>query len=675
MAGARTRLPRKAKGFRLPRAAWSASERRAWKRPEPLTVAEWAEKNRRLSAKQSNFSGPFRTARAPYLIGLMNLALHPKVNEVWLQKAAQIGGSEAVRCVIGYLAERDPDPALFIMPDEANGRKIIGERLIPLFEETDCLRSLHTGIRRDVQLNSIALSNAFRMRLGYSGSPTSLKSDPIRYVFPDEVDDFVDFSGKNADPISMARKRMRTYGRLRLLYGLSTPTVDGQGIAQLVADSPIRLWYWIPCPECGKYQRLTFDRLRWDKPPKELSRKDQAAWIKMQARVWISCQSCDHQMVDSEKPVIVSRGLWAVEEVGPLLRWDAASVATPGGRHEQPGNYTDEGWPAGDRVGCQISSLYCLWVEWADIAAEFVAAQGDIAALIDFHNQTVGEPFKSQITRTPTGVFEAKSLAGIPPKVVPGWASVLIGTADVQDDRIYWVIRAWGYRYWSQRIDHGIARSLEELRAVMFDAHYPSVVEGQMPLRVTHLGIDTQGHRTQEVYRFVLSDNRVRGLRGEGKPMVTPVRVSRITYKDPRWKLQTAHVFLHRLDTDYYKNMLASLVMRKDEEVDYETGQVVAEDQDVWRLNSLNDPDYNAQMASEHRVLVRKGRARPVERWEPVTAGAANHYWDCEYYQIAMADIARVDLIGPPMPPRPTRKHDPDQRRDPWAPRPLGVRI
>ena len=52
----------------------TAAERRAWRPLPRTTIAQWAEANRRLSAKQSRFNGPFRKAHNPVLIGLLTPA-------------------------------------------------------------------------------------------------------------------------------------------------------------------------------------------------------------------------------------------------------------------------------------------------------------------------------------------------------------------------------------------------------------------------------------------------------------------------------------------------------------------------------------------------------------------------------------------------------------------------
>jgi len=61
------------------------------KPPENLTVSEWAEKKRRLSPESSAEPGPWRTDRTPYLAEPMNAFTDPKVKNIVLVSASQVG--------------------------------------------------------------------------------------------------------------------------------------------------------------------------------------------------------------------------------------------------------------------------------------------------------------------------------------------------------------------------------------------------------------------------------------------------------------------------------------------------------------------------------------------------------------------------------------------------------
>src|SRR5262249_24522249 len=49
----------------------------------------------------------------PYLTGLMDLCCNRDIEEITIVKAAQIGVSEALRNVIGYFADKEPDPIIW----------------------------------------------------------------------------------------------------------------------------------------------------------------------------------------------------------------------------------------------------------------------------------------------------------------------------------------------------------------------------------------------------------------------------------------------------------------------------------------------------------------------------------------------------------------------------------
>jgi phage terminase large subunit GpA-like protein len=92
------------------RAVFAEHERRAWAPPEDLTVSEWADRHRVVSARKGNPEpGPWRTSRTPYLREIMDAAGDPDVEFIAVVKPAQVGGSEgAIRNPLGYWIDQDP---------------------------------------------------------------------------------------------------------------------------------------------------------------------------------------------------------------------------------------------------------------------------------------------------------------------------------------------------------------------------------------------------------------------------------------------------------------------------------------------------------------------------------------------------------------------------------------
>jgi hypothetical protein len=129
-----------------------SAELSAWTPPQDLRPSQFAEQFRVLTRRQSSRPGPWRNDNAPPLAVIMDLCVRRTVRELWIRKAAQLGVSEAIRNVIMYIAVREPDPLLLVLPNEQVGRKIVRKRLIPLFEDTECLAELATESARDKKL-------------------------------------------------------------------------------------------------------------------------------------------------------------------------------------------------------------------------------------------------------------------------------------------------------------------------------------------------------------------------------------------------------------------------------------------------------------------------------------------------------------------------------------------
>jgi len=86
------------------------------KPPENLTVSQWADKYRILDAKTSAEPGPWRTARTPYLQGIMDAFNDPEIEEIIFVKPTQVGGTESLQNIVGYIIAQDPSPTLIVYP-------------------------------------------------------------------------------------------------------------------------------------------------------------------------------------------------------------------------------------------------------------------------------------------------------------------------------------------------------------------------------------------------------------------------------------------------------------------------------------------------------------------------------------------------------------------------------
>ncbi|MDP7344122.1 MAG: phage terminase large subunit family protein, partial [Alphaproteobacteria bacterium] len=89
--------------------------------PPKLSVAQWADRERRLSSEASAEPGRWYTDRAPYLRGIMDAISDPTVSEVVVMSASQVGKTEALLNCIGFHIAHDPAPILVIQPTGTGG--------------------------------------------------------------------------------------------------------------------------------------------------------------------------------------------------------------------------------------------------------------------------------------------------------------------------------------------------------------------------------------------------------------------------------------------------------------------------------------------------------------------------------------------------------------------------
>lgn len=611
------------------RAPWADSEKRkaAWNVGERLTPSEWAKLNRVLGEKDSSEPGNWNNDRTPYLVGIMDAMGDPEITTVDVMKAAQVGLSEVMRNVLGYWIDQDPGPVLMVMPDEESAKELLGEKVQPLIRQTPALAAHMTKKGTDLGKLRILLDN-IEIHAAWASSPQKLASRPKRYVIYDEIDKYPAFSGKESDPISLGDKRRTTYGHRSKSAAFSTPTTRQGAMWRRWEKAPVKLHFHVPCPACGVFAPIAWANIRW---PDNLegTRAEQAAQIQADSLAWCQCP-CGLVIRERQRASIVRKGRWAPEG------WKV----TPDGPMIQ-------GRPRGVRhVAFHVPALISPWVTWSQMAAEFVAAIGDESTMMDWRNSRLGWPYEIRASAIKSDTFSTKIKAGHKHGLVPAWAGMLLATADTQKDGFWYTLRAWGWGFRSRLIDSGFVSTFDELRERCLSSRYPIEGTDVEPMGAHMLFIDSGGgsesvdsdlNLTNQVYQFALSDPaRIYAIKGYGgtRELEVPVRQSFVAYSSPG-AAAPAKVALYLLKTGYFKDVLSARVVN-----DAAAG-------DSWELHEQVDKDYCKQMASEHKVIIRKGRHQ-VARWVLVTPGAANHLWDAEVYQQAAAQIAHVELIPPP---------------------------
>ena len=228
--------------------------------PEPLTVSQGAEKYMILD-DSSNMSGKWSNDITPYLNGIMDAFNDPGIREIYFCKSTQVGGTEALINILGYLIMTDPAPTMIVYPDDDLAKDISKGRLKPAFK-------LIPNIRRIFLENqSKELRLVFRTMKIYlrgSRSPAKLASHPIKYLFFDEMDKMEGASKKEASPYNLAMERTKTYKSQSKVYGCSTPPLKENYIWRLHESADAVRHYFEPCQHCGEMMELKFKHIMFD---------------------------------------------------------------------------------------------------------------------------------------------------------------------------------------------------------------------------------------------------------------------------------------------------------------------------------------------------------------------------------------------------------------------------
>lgn len=567
--------------------------------PEKYKPSDWAERNFTLPPKGNAQPGQFKFSRTPYLRGVVDALAEPGVEDVVFVKPTRVGGTTAGQIILGYWIDNDPGNCLTVMPSEAAAEEEIKDRVRPLLQ----VPALKPHVSPDPHKNTLSRIELDTMDIytGWAGSPQSLGSRTCRYVRFDEVDKFPPFAGREADPISLGKERTATFGHRKRHYITSTPTTREGAVWRAWESCGDRRRFYVPCPHCGTYQVLTWPQVKWPK----LSIPDKVALadeIERSRLAWYECGNpdCKGRIEESHKPKMLERGVWASE-----------------GQTVRPDGTLEGDRPVSRRVGFHLSSLYSPWRKFHEMAAEWIRADGDIAASMNFRNSRLAEPFETQLSATEPHVIREKAEKhGGEPNQVPEWAVGLYATADVQKDRLYFVIRAWGYGFRSALVRYGSVLTFDGLWQEVFET--PCLV-GTRHVFPEILACDDQ-YRRNEVVEFQKRDVR-RIYRAHGLS----------TYAAPlaHFKVQDG-VGVLNINTLLSKDRLSDMIHDGDPE--------------RWTPHRDADDDYCRQVVAEQKVW---DQQQKMELWKPKTMKAANHYLDCEAIQCALASHRHMDVPPP----------------------------
>lgn len=585
---------------------FTEGEKRVYRPREKISVSEWAEKYRVITRGPAG--GKWRNSFTPYATEPMDTIGLPWVRKIILCWAPQTGKTSVALNHLLYTIDVDPGPAFYILPDEKLSKRVCKRTIIPTIRQTPRVAALLSPRAEDVSRLHVGFTNGADLMVGWASSASQLASESIRYLYCDELGKWPEFSGKEADPLSLAEVRATVYGLSSKEIYFSTPNVSGDSFDKLMQNDPDETRrYHARCPFCGQMQLMDLSRIHWQ------GKKDHREVLRLKLGRY-ACEKCGFDWDDFARNRAVLDGEWRAEN--PV-----------------------------DRPGCvlfgPLESWYSPMVSLSRPAAAFLKSKEDRSKLMAFTTQHQAQPWREAVsTKGEADILRHKIT--LPPGIAPEWAVALTAGIDVQQRGFWFVVRAWGPDLSSHLVLYGHLSSFDEVESLVFDTTFPIEGSGES-LAIWRAAIDTGGFkglnddeltRTEEIYEFCRAKGKgvIFACKGASRPQFARVMPPRPLDVMPHSKkLIRGGLELRLIDVNEFKKTFHWRLTRRASHTDEAGRQIPGESQRIT-LHAETGIDYAQQILAEE---LRRTRGGKVE-WVQIRRD--NHLLDCENLAAACAD-------------------------------------
>ncbi|HZC13724.1 MAG TPA: terminase gpA endonuclease subunit, partial [Thermoleophilaceae bacterium] len=586
--------------------------------PPALTISEWADAYRRLSAEDSAEPGGWRTSRTEDLRGSRDAGCDPAVREVIIVKAAQLGGTQLLLTIAGSFIHLDPAPILWVNTTIGESETFSRDRFAACRRDNPAIGArIPSSKARDGE-NTILDQRFPGGRLLFRGanSPASLRSHPIRVLLMAAVDGDPATTAEG-EPTTLAQKRTKAFWT-RLIVKCSTPgdaATSRIGPAYEASDKRV---FKVPCPDpdCGHEQTLRWAQVRWDKDEATARHKPETAAY--------GCEACGVLWSDTERYAAVAKG-----------HWEATA-------------------PFNGVAGFALNSLLSPFVELAPLAREFLEAKNDPERLRTFVNTELGEVWQENVEVPEWRRLYERNREGYRIGTAPLGVLFLTAGVDVQKDRIEVEVVGWGRNKETWSVDDHVLQGNPTEPAVwaqlaeLLEREWPHASGRTLPIRV--LGVDS-GYATTQVNHWGRR-HRQPAWGPAGASARQPRTVASVIGRD-----RSGGIIVGASPADAARKRGLRV---------FSIGLPVAKGELYRRLN-LDRPtdeelaagsgfppgyghfpqygeDYFRQLTAE-KLVTRMHRGFPRQSWEKET-GQRNEALDCRVYARAAAALFGLDRLG-----------------------------
>ncbi len=573
-------------------------------RPMPMTAVEWADEHFFLSAESSYLEGRWETLH--FQVAILNSMGNDEIRVVNLMKSARVGYSQMLKAALAYMLEHKKRNQLLFQPTDAAATGFMKAHIESMIRDVPVVKALapwYGKKHRDNTLDTKKFSNRRQLWCLGGTAAKNYREKSVDTVVYDELAAFPADVEKEGAPTFLGDRRLEGSVFGKSIRGSTPKNKHECQIERACKESGIMLRYEIPCPHCGEYQYL-----QWGGPDADFGMKFDKS---EPSSVSYLCPHCAALGTYAEWMPQQYKGVWR-DRLSDLATKDGMEWTAIDGKSVD----------APEFVSFHIWSAYSPFTDWRRLVQDWLKAKDDVGKLKTFVNTILGETWEEQGEKLDSDELYRRRENYL--SDVPAGGVVLTCAVDVQDDRLECEVKAWGKGDESWGVDFKIIygdlakpQIWEELDQFLSQNYQH---ESGNKLHIACTCIDSGGHFTQEVYKFVKSrESRrvfaIKGVGGVGRPIVSRPTTS-----------NKAKIKLFAVGTDTCKELVMARLQILDRGFGYYH----------YPIDNRFDEEFFKQLtAEERRTRYHKGHA--ILEW--VKVRKRNEAFDLEVYNLAAREI------------------------------------
>ena len=623
--------------------------------PDDINVkpSEWAEQNRSISREFSERSGSLDFNNSPFWREPVDCfsPISP-VKEVSIMKPAQIGFTQIVlETIIGFAIALFARAILYVSADKELAERNMSTRIDSLIANSNIADKIKASVQKKHNNKTGDTKSLKEFYGGFISAMGANNADKLRQIgfqlgLCDEVDTYKADLQKQGSTLSLIRARFMAFvNSYKILWG-STPLFKGSSNIEALFKEGDQRYYNVPCPHCGKMQRLIFG----DQEGAGLKYQVDEAGELIADTVYYQCENGCKIQETSKYEMMLEK------DHGGQAEW------IPTAKPKRAGSRS-----------YHINSLYSNFMPWKMIVTEWLACRGNKQKLQVFLNNYLAETWEENVEEVKLSK-KWQNIRPYRPATIPnniatkdGNSKIVIVTAAIDVNGRMGEAKGWlafeikghcldGQTYSIAKAEiHGVTDpggSAWIAAKKIIESDFMS--DDGITYHINITGVDV-GFKPESGYWFANYCQKVVPLAGRS----TRSKNDKVIYKTrvnlgERWSI----------DTIYYKNLFADNVRKEWSGNPTEQPMGYINFPDDKRLGGCEnlyaiesgaiiagngyDNDYFKCIGSEYPVVEKEhpdDETGTIIEWKKRNSRSPTHFWDCMIYNMACRDIF-IEVVG-----------------------------